>query len=179
MKKIQIENRHLDSHSGQHDYQLVAFIKNQPVGKIDYSEFQGEIHVSYIWVDPELRRKKIATTLLKHLQSYFPDKSFNMGMFTGEGSKLWKSIPKTTVVNKEYVKLKKEKSKLEKEYQKLLDELNGILDKSDSKTRTNEEQQYVLGLGDKINAINDRLDEIEEEMYDMEPEQKFIKMKDK
>lgn len=91
-----------DGPSGQSNLRLLALIDDSVVGKIDYAEFQGKPFIQMIEVAKNSRRNGYATSLILHLQSSYPDQEINWGMLTGDGSKLYDSLPKRFVVNPEY-----------------------------------------------------------------------------
>jgi GNAT superfamily N-acetyltransferase len=93
---LSFENIHLDYHHGQNDFRLLAKIDDDPVGGIDYSEFKGSLHISYILVKPSRRRKGIATALVRELErlneTEFDGQPIRWGMMTPEGAALKESL---------------------------------------------------------------------------------------
>jgi ribosomal protein S18 acetylase RimI-like enzyme len=91
---LQFKNTFVDSYKGQSNLILYASLNNEIVGRVEYVIYDDEVSVSYIEVDKNHRRQGIGTKLLQELQKIYPNQSFDMGMFTSDGIKLWNSLPK-------------------------------------------------------------------------------------
>jgi len=98
---IVFENVHLDYAYGQNDYALLAKFQEAVVGKINYSEFEDILHISYIVVAPEFRRQGIGTALIRELErlnkTEFEGKPIRWGLLTNEGSKFKGSLNRELV----------------------------------------------------------------------------------
>ena len=165
--EIDFINSHLNSHHGQSDFRLLATINGETVGSIDYVIYNDEVSISNIEVDKGKRRQGIGTKLLKELQRIYPNNSFEMGMFTDDGYKLWESLNKTVIKNKDYHQLSEEKEQLEIKKGKIEKFIN-------NNDITDKNRAEVLKLGDELNSIYDRLYEIDESLYDMKSENIYI-----
>ena len=97
-RNYRFENIHLDSHSGQHDYTLVARDeKGKAVGRIIYSVFQDNVHANIIKVNKDARRQGIAVMLTKWLMKQTGKrwKELRLGMvMSKEGKALTKYMDK-------------------------------------------------------------------------------------
>jgi hypothetical protein len=92
--ELVFENTHTDAYQGQNNYMLLAKDKKtmNPLGGIEYSEFQDEIHINYMEVKEEYKRMGIATALHRELQQINPDMKINWGMTTDEGESFKESL---------------------------------------------------------------------------------------
>lgn len=164
--KITFHDEMIGTQSGQSDLRLTAYIDKVPVGWIDYSDYQGEISIKMIEVKPEYRRKGIGKDLVLKLQKEYPKTEINLGMLTGDGVRLIKSIKSKLYVDKSRInkkkRLEKELSDLKKEEQKLMKQLKPIKDDNDKKGI-----ERNVKIGDRLNDISDRIYDIEEELYDL------------
>lgn len=86
-----------DMHSGQIDQRLTAQLGGTPVGHIDFSTYEGSVHIRYISVPDTLRKRGIARAMLSELQRMHPDTEIDWGMLTDDGAELYKRVPMTTV----------------------------------------------------------------------------------
>ena len=99
MHGIEIESLHLGYHHGQHDLALVARSEGAGIARLSYTEFEGEISVSMIEVDPQWRRLGIGSRLLESLQARHPQAPIQFGYLTESGSALLGSLHWNTVEN--------------------------------------------------------------------------------
>jgi len=167
--ELQFKDHLMDNYSGQSNMRLLAERDGKVCGGIDYVIFGDEVSVSMIEVDENERRKGVGTALLKELQRLYPDKDLNMGWFTEDGAKLWNSIPKKIINNDEYEKLSKEKKDL-------LSEQSILTNLMEEWFQSGEEEKRVamLGMGDRLNEISDRISDIDYLLYDMKSQRVFI-----
>jgi ribosomal protein S18 acetylase RimI-like enzyme len=84
-----------DKHDSRSFYGMMAFRpgEQQTVGTLEFSplhygEGDREVHVHGIKVEPEHQRRGVATALLNHLESLYPDTPINHGLRTQEGADL-------------------------------------------------------------------------------------------
>jgi len=97
-ESIQFVNNYEDSYKGQHNFTLAAYNgKPQPdhanvLGYVEYSEFDDEVYVNYIFVGEKFRRQSVATALMNELKRLYPGTKIHIGMTTPEGSELFKSL---------------------------------------------------------------------------------------
>lgn len=88
-----ITREHVNSHSGQDDYEIGAWDKNNDIlGVLEYSEFDGIPSIKMIRVVPKYRRKGVATKMVRHLEKLYPDKEIVWGLMTDEGNRLKRSL---------------------------------------------------------------------------------------
>lgn len=81
------------SHHGQLDLTITLRLADTVVGHIDYVEFRDTVHIQYMSIDIEHRRKGYARHLLQQLQAQYPDVPLDPGMLCGDGAMLWPSLP--------------------------------------------------------------------------------------
>lgn len=96
---IEIKSIHKDSHSGQHDFALVAEVDGDFAGKLDYSLYQERVAVHGINVLQSKRRQGVGTALLVALQEAYPDQAILFGMTTTGGNALLASLEWRVEVN--------------------------------------------------------------------------------
>jgi GNAT superfamily N-acetyltransferase len=96
---IEIKNQHMDSHSGQHDFSLVALMDGDFAGSLKYSIYQRRVAVHDISVLQSRRRQGVGTALLVALQETYPDQALIFGMTTTDGTALLNSMEWRTEEN--------------------------------------------------------------------------------
>lgn len=77
---------HLGYSHGQHDYRASVEVGGKVVGYLDYSLYEGEIGVKHVHVEPEFRRKGLATQLYNKVLAEHPTAKLGGAMRTPEGS---------------------------------------------------------------------------------------------
>ena len=85
--KITYYNRHMDSYSDQHNYQLELSLNGELVGVTEYVLYDGEITISDIGVRPELRRQGLGSRMVKYIKNEFPEYQYVPSMKTDLGAK--------------------------------------------------------------------------------------------
>lgn len=92
---VTFENLHTDEYKGENYYTLVARDSTKAsVGTVDYSTYQGAVHVKMARVSPERQRQGIGLGLLRQLAKEHPGVPIHPGMTTPEGEKLWRAYDK-------------------------------------------------------------------------------------
>lgn len=142
-------------HGGQKDGRITAYMDNTPVGWLDYSDWRDKISVKMVEVLPQYRRKGIGKDLILKLQKMHPKTELSLGLHTGEGAKLIKSLKSSLYVDKARIKKTKQ---LEKELKDLTREEKQLVKKLKPGSPDNDK------IGDRLNAISDRQYEIEQEL---------------
>ena len=141
------------------------------VGTIEYSEYDGQPSIKMIEVEPEYRRKGIATKLLQELQKKYPDVEIDYGMTTPDGSKLLESI--TYDVTDEAVVADKQK------LQNLQTELNDLQERLDvlydTENLTAEQEAELQKLGDRWNEVYDDIRKLESTLKGKKATKTFVK----
>lgn len=84
---IEYRDEHMDSHSGQHDYELGLYIDDEIIGMVQYTLYDGELTVKDIIVRPEFRRKGYGSKMMKYIKQKHPDYEYQPSMQTDLGSK--------------------------------------------------------------------------------------------
>lgn len=141
------------------------------VGTIEYSEYDGKPNVKMIEVEPEYRRKGIATKLLQELQKKYPDAEINYGMTTPDGSKLLKSIT-YDVTDKTVVADKQKLQNLQTELNDLQERLDVLYD---IENPTAEQETELRNLGDRWNEVYDNIRELESALKGKKATKTFVK----
>ena len=85
-RRITFREEQRGYHSGQHDMTLHAELDGQAVGYVEYSVLNDEVSVQYIKTLPGHERMGVATALMKHLQSEYPEQEIDLGMSTDSGT---------------------------------------------------------------------------------------------
>lgn len=150
-ENIKIENLHIDFRHGEHIYNLVAKINNKVIGKLNYGVYDEEPNVKMIEVDGGWLRMGVATTLLKKLQSLYPEQEIDLGSSTEEGGKFLKSIKRVFIPNKKYEKLNNRLIKIKSEKNRIL-----------SAVQSNDNSEIH-----KLNDLSDEIYELESELQDL------------
>ncbi|WP_141397442.1 GNAT family N-acetyltransferase [Polaromonas sp. AER18D-145] len=155
-----------DGPSGQSNLRLIADVNNSTVGWIDYVLFQGKPSINMVEVQPSLRRNGYGSALVYQLQREFPSQEIDWGMLTGDGAKLFASIPKRFLPDSEYAvkrdQLNANKEKLAR-YSQLADSFHAIESPSDAQRNV-----YQSATGD-WNDLHDMQWELEQYLASTPP----------
>jgi ribosomal protein S18 acetylase RimI-like enzyme len=90
-----IDNDCFDAHGGEDYCRLNAYNKdNLLVGRLDYSIFRNQIHVSMLFVSEFCRRKKIGTKMMDELKKIYVDQKINIGSTTEDGTRFFEKYNK-------------------------------------------------------------------------------------
>uniref|UniRef100_UPI003F494BFA GNAT family N-acetyltransferase n=1 Tax=Cupriavidus taiwanensis TaxID=164546 RepID=UPI003F494BFA len=146
---IQIHSIHRGTHHGQDDYTVVASIGDVRVGHLDYSYYQGVPSIAFIEVSPAHRRRGIATALAQALQAAHPQQEIEFGMLTADGAAWRRSLTMVSIPDQVVAEANAELELSRREREALL-----------SKVELGERADF-----DRINALHDRIDEIEQELF--------------
>jgi len=84
---IEYRDEHINSHSGQHDYELGLYIDDEIVGMVQYTLYDDEITVRDIIVRPEFRRQGHASRMMKYIKEKHPEYEYKPSMKTDLGTK--------------------------------------------------------------------------------------------
>jgi hypothetical protein len=155
------EEMHSFQH-GQKDLSLNAFVNNEKVGYIDYSEYDGTPAIKYIEVFD--KNKGIGKALIKKLQTMYPDKEIEWGNLTSDGMMLKNSLPTKTVYNpkyQEYLSKLERLKQLEDSYTKIIENKNTTTEKR-------------LELGVKWNQLHDLEYQLKEKLKNLSQSKTLI-----
>ncbi len=166
--QYQFNDEMVSSHSGQIDMRLSLHMNGSEVGYIDYTVYQGVPAISMIEVYD--KGKSYGKTLVKKLQSLYPDEEIEWGHTTEEGEALrnsltYKKIP--TEYYDDFIKYKSTKKKLD-HYQERADELWSKDSMSD------DEKEELSKIADEMNDLNDTIYDLEDIVYSEKPYKKII-----
>lgn len=144
-------------HNDQHDLVLIAKTEDGTVvGKIEYNEYQGKPHVSWIEVEPSLRKQGIGKRMIKYLQNQYPDEEIKIGGTTDLGTKFFDKLPKSFEKNERYEVL-----------------VNRLKSLQNAETKLNKYVQKTGVSSERVsnlyNDINDEMWQIEQELQDTSP----------
>lgn len=156
------------AHHGQTDMTLIAYSPPKtPVGYIEYSIYDDEVSIQYLYVAEDKRRRGFGRALLLELQKRYPETGIELGMSTDEGSALLGKMKSDWIPNKEYDKLKEEEASLKKRIKALDDKRDAwLLLPEEEKNRT---RPQLLSDGEEWTRIHDRLWKIENDLSYMKP----------
>ena len=141
------------------------------VAKLEYGEYDGEPNVKMIEVQPEYRRKGIATKLMQELQRKYPDTEINFGMSTPDGTKLLDSI--TYDVTDEAVVADRQKLKaLQAELNDLQEKLDVLYD---TDPLTEEQDAELHRLGDRWQEVYETIHDLSENLRGKKATRTFVK----
>lgn len=86
---VKLWNDITDQHRGETFGHIYADgLDDERVGSIDYSEWQGSLHIKMISVVPSYQRQGVATAMLDYLRQEWPGKALAWGGATPEGEAL-------------------------------------------------------------------------------------------
>ena len=145
---IDFKNEVSGFHSGQMDARLSLTRDGVELGYVDYSVYQDVPHISYI--ESFEKRAKVATLLLKKLQTMYPDVEINWGGMTDDGAALKKSMSFKKIPNEDVIAAKKRVEELKAREI----ELEGLLNSGTP----------VSEISDEWNALNDELRDLEDSL---------------
>lgn len=141
------------------------------VGTLEYGEYEGQPNVKMVEVNPEYRRKGIATKLLQELQKKYPDAEINFGMTTDDGTKLLDSI--TYDVTDEAVVADRQKLKdLQTELNELQEKLDVLYD---TENLTEEQDAELHRLGDRWQEVYETIHELEQTLRGKRAKKTFVR----
>lgn len=141
------------------------------VGTLEYGEYDGEANVKMIRVEPEYRRKGIATKLMQELQNKYPDTEINFGMATPDGAKLLESI--TYDVTDEAVVADRQKLKdLQTELNDLQEKLDVLYD---TENLTEEQDAELHKLGDRWQEVYETIHYLAKDLRGKKATRTFVK----
>ncbi len=149
---IEITRHHIDYHSGQHDFVLIAQKDGTVVGHLDYSVYEGEPSVKMIEV--ELKRQRVGTNLVLALQELHPESMIKFGMTTEEGQKLLDSMEWNVIPNPLYDDAVAELAALDKNLEALRNKAAALETASQA-----DRDAFILACED-WNDMEDRADEL-------------------
>lgn len=154
-EKVTFQDEVVGTQSGQKDLRLTAYIGKTKVGWLSYTDFHGEISIKMVEVKPQFRRQGIGKQLIINLQKMYPKTEIGLGMASGEGARLLKSLKSHLYVDRARIaktkQLEKELKDLEKEEKQLVKKLKPGSPDNDA-------------IGKRLNDISDRQYEIEQEL---------------
>lgn len=141
------------------------------VATLEYGVYDDKPNVKMIEVEPEYRRKGIATKLLQELQNKYPDTEIDFGMRTDDGAKLLDSI--TYDVTDEAVVADRQKLKdLQAELNELQEKLDILYD---TENLTEEQDAELHRLGDRWQEVYESIHELAKELKGKKATRTFVK----
>ena len=161
-EEIKILDEVINSHHGQLDMAMTAYMGETPVGSLQYSLYENIPHISYVEVLPEYRRQCIATRLLRNLQEQYPETEIEWGMLTDDGKAFYDALI-YSVENEEYTRRKSDYDDITLKYMEYEQRLNdgGILSPMES---------------DDMNDLSDIQYRLEQELAELRPTKTFVRL---
>lgn len=83
------------AHNRQVDMITGAYLNGKPIGYVEYSIFEGEIHINDMKVLPDYRRRGVMTALINKVKEDNPDsnpENINFGMTLPDGTDFVRSL---------------------------------------------------------------------------------------
>jgi len=108
MLNLKITNEVTGFSHGQMDGYILAhlpkdgyseYLGQELIGKIQYAEFQGEVHVQWIQTRDDYKRQGVATQMIEFLKKEFPDAKIHSGMTTDNGTPFFESLKKRNILS--------------------------------------------------------------------------------
>ncbi len=163
-EELKILDEVIDSHHGQLDMVMTAYMGETPVGTMQYSLYENIPHIAMIEVLPEHRRQGIAARLLRNLQAQYPETELEWGLLTDDGKALYDAIT-YSVENEEYTRRRSDYDDITLKYEEYEQRLNdgGILSPSEA---------------DDMNDLSDIQYRLENELAELRPTKTFVRLSD-
>lgn len=141
------------------------------VATLEYGEYDGKPNVKMVEVDPEYRRKGIATKLLQELQKKYPGAEIDFGMTTPDGTKLLDAI--TYDVTDENIVADRQKLKdLQTELNDLQEKLDVLYD---TENLTEAQEVDLHELGDRWQEVYESIRDLEKSLHGKRATKTFVK----
>lgn len=86
MADLKLHDETTGAYQGQRDGSFFATSGTETVGAIDYSDYNGVLHIQMVGVAPTHRRQGVGSTMMRELLASYPKHSIDLGMLTEEGS---------------------------------------------------------------------------------------------
>ncbi|KKM27728.1 hypothetical protein LCGC14_1571820, partial [marine sediment metagenome] len=114
-----VEVRITAQYSGQINGTILVGSEDKSItyGWLDFQQFEDDVLIAWMEVNPEYRRRGVATRLVKELKKEWPDKKIVWGMMTGEGSALRENLIAQGIVQRHGVNIRHEGTPEENEKQ--------------------------------------------------------------
>lgn len=165
---IEIKREHRKSHSGQHDFSLIATLDGEYAGALEYSVYQGEVAVQIVDVLEGKRRKGVGTALVVALQEAYPEQVIQFGMSTAAGVALLNSLEWRIEVNEAVSSAARDIATLTqklRDYERRAEEI--------LKMESSERAAAMEALSD-WNEVTDRVEELEHVMNTQPAQFRYI-----
>ena len=163
---------HIDSHSGQNDFELQAYdrVSDAIVGTLEFTEYNGDVHINMIHVDENHRGHGVGKFMVTELQKEYPETELQWGLTTEDGQRLRQSL-ETVTVPSEYA----EKFKRLQELITVRDKIENIFNDFDKMENPSDKiKQQMFDLGNRMNDIHDEIYDLENELFDKKPTKTLI-----
>lgn len=164
---VEITRHHLGSHSGQHDFAIVAKKDGRTLGRLDYALYREIPSVQGIEVVE--KRLGIGTALVLSLQEHHPEAAIDFGYLSEEGSLLLASLDWAIVENLKYTEAAEQLAPLERRLTRLEEKAAEVAN-ADAATKA----AFVQECAD-WNDVSDRVDELRRIMETVPPSFRFVK----
>ena len=88
----------MDAHRGELFGRVKAYLEKVVVGYVNFSEYDDEIWIKYVFVREDLRRRGIATAMYERIQQEFPGEPIRSTGTTDDGGKMRRSLVDRKVI---------------------------------------------------------------------------------
>lgn len=152
------------AHNGQSDMTLFAEQHGRTVGRIEYCLFNGEIHVQFITTAKHMRRKGVARSMAKQLQSEYPGVEIDWGMSTTSGTAFLDALKREFLENPDYSHLHAAYQQAKTEREVLQAEFDAWIAADKGKL-----PPEMLLKGERMNELETLIWDLEDQLRDLKP----------
>jgi predicted N-acetyltransferase YhbS len=156
---------------GQKDLSLVARMDGKTVGKIDFSDYEGEISLKFIKTAPDMTRQGIATQMMRRLQAEYPGTEIAWGGLTDDGAEFRASLAHDVVddpaIRRQINLLPRLKAKRDKLMQ-WFSSIEGPL--------SDEQKAEAETRSAWLNRLHSMTDRLEQQTHDRKPTKSLVRI---
>lgn len=147
---------HLGSAYGQHDYEMRAMDGENVAGVLSFSEFNGTPHVTIVRVEDDHRRKGIARSMIRNLQSRYDGVPIDFGYTTTDGTLMMAGVQFRNVPNQIYSDAEADRTALSAR----IAEFEAASERLKRASVT--EREAIMAMIEEWNEVSDALDKAAE-----------------
>lgn len=161
-------------YSGQQDLTLSITVDKKVVGYVDYSVFEGDVHIQMIKVLPEYRRQGLGREMLRMLQKEYPDTEINVGSTTEDGAKLVAAMNTRDIPNGDIAAKQAELQQVRNDIEALKQRHDDLMDRVDDPDFDTLRKQFIDEVGDSWSELYDREYQLMQEIGDQAPTKRIF-----
>jgi hypothetical protein len=175
VRRFQFAEEVTGSHDGQTDGTLTAMRDGESVGRVDYTVFDGSPQISMVDVPEGMRRQGVGRELVQEMQRRFPGQEIDWGMMTDDGAALRHSL-KTIEQDVPEVQAKFLELEAAVRERTALEQRSAKFDAIEHPTpeQTAAHREFISQVGDRWNALHDRIDTLQAEVSGRKPTRTLI-----